>query len=412
MKDNSIIILHVFLDSLIFKGIADSCDSMQGVKNLYIFYTPIKGYQMISNKDKRVIITYDFDEYTSYFHNPEVDVIFFHSLPYSNYYLFDYIDAEKFVIWWAWGHDLYYKQGKNLPLLEQKEMLKPLTKDFVCRYVTPNNVSQIEKFKTYLKKGLARVKFVYKRIIKHDALFIPKISQDEILERVDAFFAPLDIEYDMMKAAHHNFSAVGDIKLAGPMISVFEYKEKIGNVLVNHSLTETDNHFDVFEYLYKVRLDDNRKYILPVSYGIGGNYNGNPDLLINACQLNESQTFWLKETMPLEEYKKILKTVSHAVFGMIRQQALGNVYMCLRTGVKVYLFRDSVIYQELKKVGYICFTIEEDLTTDSLATCLTREEAMKNYDLYVAGMKDRSPAVFRERMMRKIEEKKKILVNN
>lgn len=408
MKDNNIVVLHVFLDSLIFKGIADSFDSMQGVRNLYIFYTPIKGYRMQSNKDKRVIVTNDFESYTSYFHSPEVDVIFFHSLPYSNYYLFDYIDNTKFVIWWAWGHDLYYKQGRYLPLLTQKEMLKPLTKEFVHHYVNPETVTPTEKIISFFKKNSARVKYVLYKVIHYEKTYKPKKNQDEILERIDAFYAPLDIEYEMMKQAHHCFSARGDMKLGGPAIPNFEYKEKIGNILVNHSLTETDNHLDVFEYLYKVKLGEDRKYILPVSYGIGGNYNGNPDLLINACQLNSRLTCWLKETMPFEDYKRIINTISHAVFGMIRQQALGNVFMCLQTGVKVYLFRNSIIYQELKKAGFICFSIEDDLTTDSLATCLTRDEAKINFDLFMKRKMGRFPTVFRKKMIQAVEFKRKI----
>lgn len=407
MKDSNIVILHVFLDSLIFKGIADACDSMHGVKNLYLFFTPIKNYKMQSNKDERVIVTNDFESYTHFFHNSEVDIIFFHSLPYSNYYLFDYIDDTKYVIWWAWGHDLYYKQGKYPPLLEQKGMLKPLTKEYVQRYIRPEAVTPMEKAELFFTKNFARMKNVLKRVIRNEKTYKPKKSQSDILARIDAFYAPLDIEYDMMREKHDEFTARGDLKLEGAAIPKFEHKEEIGNILVNHSLTETDNHLDVFDYLYKVKIEEGRKYILPVSYGIGGNYNGKPDLLINACHLKKSLTYWLKDTIPLDKYQNLIHTVSHAVFGMIRQQALGNVFMCLRTGVKVYLFRDSIIYQELKKAGYICFSIEDDLTTESLSTCLTIEEAKINYDLFMERKKERFPTVFYEKMIQAVEIKRK-----
>lgn len=154
--------------------------------------------------------------------------------------------------------------------------------------------------------------------------------------------------------------------------------------------THTDNHLDVFEYLYKVELADDRKFIMPVSYGTGGNYGGNPDNLIAASRFKSGQALWLKETLPFVEYQQIINSVSHPVFGMLRQQALGNVHMCLRTGVKVYLFKNSIVYKELKKLGFVCFTIEDDLTTESLLTCLDEGDAVKNYKLYSEWVMSRS----------------------
>lgn len=63
---------------------------------------------------------------------------------------------------------------------------------------------------------------------------------------------------------------------------------------------------------------------------------------------------------------------------------MGNVYLCLLTGVKVFLYKDSLIYKQLKDFGYIIFSIEDDLTEDALKVPLPKEDAYKNYSIKVA----------------------------
>ena len=40
-------------------------------------------------------------------------------------------------------------------------------------------------------------------------------------------------------------------------------------------------------------------------------------------------------------------TTADAVFGVIRQQAIGAIKQCLRNGIKVYLYEDSIVYKHL-----------------------------------------------------------------
>ena len=49
----------------------------------------------------------------------------------------------------------------------------------------------------------------------------------------------------------------------------------------------------------------------------------------------------------------------------------------------MYIFKDSLIARQLRKDGYIFFTIEDDLNQESLSTCLSEEDARHKYDLYI-----------------------------
>ena len=99
------------------------------------------------------------------------------------------------------------------------------------------------------------------------------------------------------------------------------------------------------------------------------------------ANLPNDKSIWLDTFLPRDEYKALLSSITHAIFGHIRQQALGNIYLCLRRSVKIYLYKDSLIYKQLKEWGYIVYTIDEDLTEESLKTVLQEEMAFHNYTL-------------------------------
>lgn len=399
--NKKITIIHVFVDGIIFSEMADRYDSMENVENLYYIYSPQKDYALQFIKDERVKIINDKDEYVSFFHNPNIDVVIFYSLPFEYYYLFDYIDDNKYVVWWAWGYDMYYKQGGNEPLLPMKEMYMPLTKEYMAK-----QRKKLAKLKHPFLLLYHVVRSFTRRLVKTNCSYPkPHKSQKEILARIDSFYAPLDIEYGLMKEKQESFIAKRCPRVLTWNNLPFSFKERPGNILINHSLTYTDNHLDVFHYLRNVEIEVNRKYIIPVSYGIDG-YGGNPNNLKDESKMDDSQTIWLTEVLPLNDYNDIISTASHAIYGTLRQQALGNIFRCLMRGVKIYLFEDSIVYKELKNNGYIVFTIEKDLNTQSLSVCLSEKEARINYDLCKQWYTSNSPANFRMFIEQELENKR------
>ena len=105
------------------------------------------------------------------------------------------------------------------------------------------------------------------------------------------------------------------------------------------------------------------------------------ELVRRQVGFNGNETVFIEKKLPLGEYEELTSYCTHAIFGTLRQQALGNIFNCFRTGVKVYLFRDSMNYRQFKKDGFIIFAIE-DMDHESLATPLTRSEAFRNNQLY------------------------------
>ena len=68
---------------------------------------------------------------------------------------------------------------------------------------------------------------------------------------------------------------------------------------------------------------------------------------------------------------------------------MGNINFCFERGIKIYLYSDSIMYKQLKDLGFIVYTIDFDLNSKSLNQVLSLEEAQINYNLFCNRIKDR-----------------------
>lgn len=84
------------------------------------------------------------------------------------------------------------------------------------------------------------------------------------------------------------------------------------------------------------------------------------------------------ELMPIGEYRQKLLNCRVAIFGHIRQQAVGNIMICMRSGMKVFLFKDSVAFKFFKSIGSFVFSIEDELTKEEIRKPLTEKEKEVN----------------------------------
>lgn len=355
-----IVVLHVFEDEKFFDSVSSFWDSLNGVVNLYHFYThKNKGhFRYIKNIEKVKIFT-DFQKYVWYFSSVEVDIIYFHGLSPKFYNLFTYIDKEKKVIWWCWGFEIY-SQIWCLPPLVKINLYKPLTQQ------------EVWKNSRSLKSVLRNVYHIFKYPYV-------KSLRKKVLQRIDYFSPVLPIEYRLMQQIQ-DFRAKPFL-LGGPGFGVkteFLYLSVPRNILIGNSLTYTNNHLDIFLKIRNICLNS-RKYIIPINYGNA--YNGDHRIFKKKANLPENQIIWLDDFLPFEQYRALFDSVTHAVFGQLRQQAMGNINMCLRRSIKIFLYKDSLIYRQLKEWGYIVYTIDEDLTEESLKTVLPKEIAFHNYAL-------------------------------
>lgn len=357
--DKSIAILHVFLDDKFFDRASAFFDSLKSVKNLYHFYSKSGNFNFSYIKDTHKIREFSsYKEYVSYFSDPRIDVIYFHSLNPLFYKLFKHIDAEKTIIWWCWGFEIYLRMG-ILPPLVNINLYKPLTQ---------------KEFQKQSKTLKSIVRFVYYALRFPRMVFLQK----KVLQRIDFFSPVLPIEYRLMQG--NKYFKAKPFLFGGPTLGEHLPFSKLSspqNILIGNSLTYTNNHLDIFFKIRTFQLGA-QKYVIPVNYG---NAYGGKENLMKMANLSDDKSIWLDVFLPREEYKSLFDSISHAIFGHVRQQALGNIYLCLHRSIKVFLYKDSLIYKQLKEWGFIVYTIDDDLTEDSLQMVLPEEYAFKNYSL-------------------------------
>lgn len=280
------------------------------------------------------------------------DFIFFYPLPPSHWNLLKYISNATRVIWWAWGYDLYSPYFSFPPLLKI-EGLKKKTKE-----IYDSCFSLKDRIRTSL------------RLLKN---FIPSMYlytiRRRVLSRIDYFMPVLDVEWQMMKDRYPYFKA-----------ELWFYKHIIpesrdlsnnpdGNILVGNSASPYNNHCDIWDIirLYQPRKG---KFIFPLSYGDQQYKEKVKKYIDNNCVVLDS-------FLEPNEYWRIVESCSYAVFGSIRQHAVGNIYHCFQQGVKVFLYRESMAFQFFKEKNFVVFPIE-DINAETFRTPLTNEQAHFN----------------------------------
>lgn len=349
-------IAHLIKDDKFFESSANFYDKIEGVDNRYYLFSRRKNkeFKYIKSSEKITVFT----NYLTYIKAiRKCNLVRFDSFLSLDYFTLLFTSSHQTVLWKGWGYDIYDKLN-GMPPLVRLDLYRPLTNNYIKKN---KKVSYLSRFKNIL---LGTVLSIIRRIG---------------MSKIDYMVPCIPMDYELVKEQCPFFHAKQFPVGQNPIDAQFNYKEKRGNVLVGNSLTYTNNHLDVFERLYDIRLSDDIKFIVPINYGSA--YNKGEDL-IKLSRFKEGQVIWLRSFMDRTSYFSLINSVTHAIFGVIRQQALGNIYYCLRTGVKVYLYDDSIVAKQLKRDGYIIFNIDTDLTERSLLEPLSEEQAFHNYTIW------------------------------
>ena len=120
-------------------------------------------------------------------------------------------------------------------------------------------------------------------------------------------------------------------------------------ILVGNSATKENQHIDVYNILSKFKNDKIEIYSA-LSYG---------DPLYRDYVIEYGKNIFgekyhpVVDFMPITDYIKFLYSMDVAVFNNNRQQALGNIYMLLGLGKKIYIRDDTSMWESLKNMGFL-----------------------------------------------------------
>ncbi len=260
-------------------------------------------------------------------------------------------------IWCLWGNDLYdsnyfypFKlyEKHNLAYAEQdsnfikKFYHKPEIKTLIFKVLLLCKSLKLKSpflNKLYVTFTIDKFEFI-KNNIDGIGYIVPK--EKRLLER---FFPD--------KIYSHLYS--------DPELPQFKHLSEISgslsgnNILLAHSAAESNNHLDCIEILRTCKLSD-RKIIAPLSYGGSQPYI---DEVIRKGKEYFGESFVpITERLPLDAYSKILSTCSVAMMNQRRQQAGGNLFHLIGSGIKVYLNTENGFYDYFNDNGIKVYNIK------------------------------------------------------
>lgn len=373
MNGNKKVILHLIFDGILFDRTYSHFEEMENYENRYLFggFITDEKIKYIKNTEKLIRVE-SLEEWGKIVSDSQVDIIYMHGLWPDYIKAIDYVRDNVIIMWWCYGMEIY-ENCYGLPPLMGLNIYKPKTYEFV------------ESF------GGFRYKIKLCLLLRHPKIYMlwrkisdtihrrPERKLIKMLSRIDYAFTPLEKELVELKKKCPYIKAK-PFKLRAMIERLpIEIHEKSGNLLLEHSANISNNHLDLLASLKEKKLNlQGRDIYVPLGYG-----NEKLAALVHdEAHFDGAVVKCLMDAMPFEEYKKMMSGCTHAIFGMLRQSGLGNIFLCFQKGIKIFFFKDSILYKQFISDGFHVYSIEDDLNEKSIREPLEKDKALRNYELY------------------------------
>lgn len=200
--------------------------------------------------------------------------------------------------------------------------------------------------------------FFRKRVIKRFGSIIPVVYGDYYLARKWYKARAKMLEPFMYVQFYERYMEI-PLKEQGDII----------NIQIGNSATQTNHHIDCINLIKKY---SNIKTFIPLSYG---DLEYAKEVEIYAKEHLDDVVI-LESFMPFNEYMQMLACIDIAIFNQNRQQGMGNIFVLLALGKKIYLRSDTTHYDFLVQKGFKIFDISEFSISPIL-----KSDAMHNKNL-------------------------------
>jgi len=344
--------LHCLLDDKFIDGAITLFDADSSVDNDYVLFLPDDNTTGIQRMKSPKVTT---DSYSNFPKRVlDYDVVVLHNLKSLPLVEIANIPEPIKVVWLMWGFDFYNTEICDIPLFYSE------TKKARTLF---NNLEGIRRRFIFLSKEKKQYERALYRIDYFSGVFPYEYGLFKQLNRYPQIKAkPLDYYY-------------GSTKFFIPEEPEQKLKNNHTNIIIGNSADPCNNTLDVFETIRDtLNVKDIEHIIVPLSYG------GNREFIAEVKK--SGNTKWgekfepLDKFLPLDEYLSLISNCKCAIFFHERQQASDNVFMQLLYGARVFLSETSLMYQYLKKQGYVLFSLQKDFSL--INEPLPYEEVMVN----------------------------------
>ncbi|MBU46860.1 MAG: hypothetical protein CMD28_05445 [Flavobacteriales bacterium] len=327
-------IVHLFEDQKFVDITIENFENVSVGLNRYIVFSNNQELKYVSREEQTLILpnsSYKLDLDVIY---KDCQLLIIHFLSPIKLYILKNKPPHIKVIWSVWGSDAYDH-------FSDQNFFEPLT----------NNVRR--------RRSLFKlVKFSYLYVFYHLVRYRvkPLAKELKLLQLVNYVITVFPYEFNIIKKEFSLDAEYIDYNYGVNKFNSFSNIPLGDLILIGNSATYSNNHLDVFNII----KDTNKKVIVPLSYG-AYDYKKYKELVISEGMRIFRKSFTaIEEFLPLNDYRELTSSCNTVIMYHVRQQALGNVFMALFQGMRVFLNSKSLTYSYLKDKGMIVFDLKQD----------------------------------------------------
>jgi len=271
------------------------------------------------------------------------------------------LDQHIKIAWRFFGYELYKKIPQHIFSKETQKLLK---------------LNILEKTKKIITK-LGQPKFFKSTLTK---IFYKTNYQnfERTVKRINYFLCLSYEEYAYLKIFFPYIPSYINTPIS--------YIEKTYNptmlkqplVIVGVNRHPFNNHIEILNIIKENDSQKQVTYKLIFSYGTINKYSN----FVRKIAKDISNVDIVEIFFEYEAYNHFYATASALVLNAYREMGVGNIFISLRNGVKVYLNPKNIVYTWLKNEGFIIHTIDDfadDIKTGRIG--LTLDEINYNYEM-------------------------------
>ena len=307
-----------------------------------------------SHKDKVVYLPPESEAYNSIINRIETyDIVILYYLNTDKFRLIEAIKHSKVkIIWSFYGAELYSLPSIRLKMLSENTQL--VLKDELSK----SNSESIKNVFRWLLSPFRNKRTNHQWIKKS-------------CKRIDYFLWYNEFEYEILnKYMGQILPTFMEAPLNNALDKVEPEPNKENSLLIGNSASYYNNHLDALDILATNRYKG--KVSLPFSYLKNDNYVA----LIEKYALRSGLAFKIiDEFMTYSEYITFINRHKAAVYPSYRQMGLGNIFIGIRCGLKIYLSDKNPTLKWLKEKGMKIYSMEQDLSSDLIKNNLALEPA-------------------------------------
>ncbi len=364
-------IVHLFEDQKFVDITIENFENISVKLNRYIIFSNNQELRYVSRKEQTVILPNSSYKLNLDLIYKDCQLLIIHFLSPIKLYVLKNKPPHIKVLWSVWGSDAYDH------FLDQ-DFFEPLT----------NNVRRRSLFQRRQSFYLYTLYHLVRYRVK------PVRKELKLLQLINYVITVLPYEFEIIKKEFGLTAKYIDYNYGVNKFNSFSNSPLGNSILIGNSATSTNNHLDVFDII----KETNKKLIVPLSYG-AYDYKNYKELIISeGIRIFKDSFTPIEEFMPLQDYRELTLSCNSVIMYHIRQQALGNIFMFLFQGMRVFLNSKSVTYSFLKDKGMIIFDLKQDYTL--LGVELNEEQKQINKEI-VLNLTSRE--VIKEKTKRIIE---------